>query len=865
MLTADTKRRIDSARQVLVGVVPDPKSQIDQITNALIYKFMDDMDRSSVRAGGRAAFFVGDLKPFAWTRLMDARLGNQERLNLYAEALAKFSSAEQLPTLFREIFQRAVLPYRDPEVLGLFLKEIDGFTYDNSEELGNAFEYLLSVMGSQGDAGQFRTPRHIIDFIVAVIAPAKDETVLDPACGTAGFLISAFKFIMARHRSGKEADGRLNDERALLPQERKQLMANFTGYDISPDMVRLSRVNMYLHGFPQPNIIEYDTLTSDARWGDKFDVILANPPFMSPKGGIRPHNKFQIQASRSEVLFVDYIMTHLKPRGRAGVIVPEGVVFQSGTSHRQLRKLLVEDGLYAVVSLPPGVFNPYSGVKTSVLFFDREVAKRATDILFVKIEADGFDLGAQRRPNQKNDLPEALKILRDYRELICHSRAGGNPETPVIPAPKIVIPAKAGIQKETTPTNTTLSKLSLLVPKSKIAADGDFNLTGDRYRETTRPTSTKWPMVKLGEVCEINPKKSEIAGLSDDTLISFLPMEDLGQGEIDIRPKKQRKLGDVRNGYTYFMDGDVLFAKVTPCFENKKAGLAQGLSSGIGFGSSEYIILRANDRILPEILYHVISSQKFIDGGRYQMTGTGGLKRLARKYVEEFQFGLPPLEIQKEIAAELDGYQHIIHGAKEIIANWKPTIEANPEWEVRALGQIAEIEYGYTDTAKNIGEARFIRITDIDENGELKDSDKKYINLTDDAKKYILQKDDVLVARTGATYGKTMLFDGQEKAVFASFLIRINLDKTKILPEYYWAFTRSSQYWTQANSLVTGGGQPQFNGNALKQIKIPLPPLDIQREIVMKFEKERACMEMARFLVNAYESKSKTIFDHLNK
>ena len=161
---------------------------------------------------------------------------------------------------------------------------------------------------------------------------------------------------------------------------------------------RLSLVNMYLHGFREPHIHEYDTLTSEERWNEYADVILANPPFMSPKGGIRPHNRFVVQSKRSEALFVDYMMEHLTANGRAGIIVPEGIIFQSQKAYRQLRKMLVEDYLVAVVSLPAGVFKPYSGVKTSILILDRALARRTDAIVFFKVENDGFDLGAQRRP-----------------------------------------------------------------------------------------------------------------------------------------------------------------------------------------------------------------------------------------------------------------------------------------------------------------------------------------------------------------------------------------------------------------------------------------------------------------------------------
>ena len=338
---------------------------------------------------------------------MHPSLGGYETLSLYAEAITRMPENPGIPLLFRDIFNNAYLPYRDPETLRAFLKVIDEFTYDHSERLGDAFEYLLSVLGAQGDAGQFRTPRHIIDFIVSVVDPKKDDIVLDPACGTAGFLISAYKHILAAN-----ADG--NGQSTLTPDDRGRLVNNFKGYDISPDMVRLSLVNMYLHGFREPHIYEYDTLTSEERWNEYADVVLGNPPFMSPRGGIRPHNRFSVKSTRSEVLFVDYMAEHLSPEGRAGIIVPEGIIFQSQTAYRQLRKMLVEDYLVAVVSFPAGVFNPYSGVKTSVLILDRALAKRTDSIAFFRLENDGFDLGAQRRRIDKNDLPHAQTELGEY-------------------------------------------------------------------------------------------------------------------------------------------------------------------------------------------------------------------------------------------------------------------------------------------------------------------------------------------------------------------------------------------------------------------------------------------------------------------
>jgi len=387
---------------------------------------MDDMDKESIDFGGKATFFTGEYEKYGWSKIFDPRLGGYEMLALYGEAIEKLDQNPNIPQLFRDIFKNAYLPYRDPETLKLFLKTLNEFTYEHSEKLGDAYEYLLSVLGSQGDAGQFRTPRHIIDFIVNVMQPKKNETILDPACGTAGFLISSYKYILKTNagndlRKSTESSGHLQSlVQTLTPAERKKLMEHFTGYDISPDMVRMSLVNMYLHNFTSPKVYEYDTLTSEDRWGDYFDIIMANPPFMSPKGGIKPHKKFSMQANRSEVLFVDYIMEHINPTtGRAGVIVPEGIIFQSATAYKALRKLLVDKHyLYAVVSLPAGVFNPYSGVKTSILLMDKIIARKNDKILFIKIENDGYDLGAQRKPIDKTDLPKASEIINLYKEAV---------------------------------------------------------------------------------------------------------------------------------------------------------------------------------------------------------------------------------------------------------------------------------------------------------------------------------------------------------------------------------------------------------------------------------------------------------------
>lgn len=650
MLDSTTKKRIDNCRDILVGKVPDPKSQIEQITIALIYKFMDDMDREAVELGGKRQFFSQEFKKYEWPNLFSKELSGEDRVKLYAEAIEKMDENPGIPQLFRDIFKNAFLPYRDPETLREFLKYINEFQYDHSEKLGDAFEYLLSVLGSQGDAGQFRTPRHIIDFMVELVDPKKTDTILDPACGTAGFLISAYKHIV------KQNSGNFNPETnphtfeqhnkpaseisfetakrykgdKLSPDQRKKLVQNIKGYDISPDMVRMSLVNMYLHGFPEPHIYEYDTLTSEDRWGEKADVILANPPFMSPKGGIRPHKRFGVSSNRSEVLFVDYIAEHLSPKGRAAIVVPEGIVFQSGTAYKALRKMLVEENyLVGVISLPAGVFNPYSGVKTSILWLDRELAAKTDNILFAKVTADGFDLGAQRRPIKQNDLPGIFEEVTEYKAALendgVHETCGN----------------------------------SHLVSKVELGKNGDYNFSGDRYKINNKLSDSKWPLISLSQCCEIyngsTPSKSNPAFWSEGDIPWFTIEDVRTQGRII----KETKQYITRKGL------NETSVKLLP-----KQSVLLCCTASVGEYAFSEIELTTNQqfnglvvkeefkgKLLPKFLFLLASTFK---SELIRLSGKTSFNFVSVGTLKTLQIPLPPLSVQVEFVAEIEGYQNEI-------------------------------------------------------------------------------------------------------------------------------------------------------------------------------------------------------------
>ncbi|MCX5885453.1 MAG: N-6 DNA methylase [Proteobacteria bacterium] len=805
MLDSETKARIDSARDILVGKVPDPKSQVEQITIALIYKFMDDMDRQSEEIGGKVTFFSGEYKKYTWSKLLDKKIGGQERLLFYAEGIEKMNENKNIPQLFRDIFKGAFLPYRDPETLNLFLKEINGFTYDHSERLGDAFEYLLSVLSSQGDAGQFRTPRHIIDFIVQIVDPKKNETVLDPACGTAGFLISSYKHILAQNTKDRPGD-------QLTADERGRLMTNFCGYDISPDMVRLSRVNLYLHSFANPRIHEYDTLTSEERWDERYDVILANPPFMTPKGGIRPHNRFSIKAKRSEVLFVDYIAEHLNVNGRAGVIVPEGIIFQSQNAYKTLRKMLVENYLWCVVSLPAGCFNPYSGVKTSVLLMDKSLTKRIDEILFVKIENDGFDLGAQRRPIEKNDLPEALRAIADFRLRIAELKKDDS----------------ANQQSE------IQNQKFLRVSRALLLESPDINLSGGRYRVAPTRANGKWPKVSIGDLCDLQNgrafkpsdwEKKEAGGLP---IIRIQNLND-PQAEFNYYSGKVDDRLIVRRG-------DLLFS--------------WSGSRGTSFGPH---VWERTEGILNQHIFNVCHKEtvnrqffywmlkKAVEQVEENLHGGVGLVHITKGNLERIEIPLPPLDEQERIVAELESYRKIIEGAKQVVANYKPTIRIDPVWPIKELG----------NTCRNLDGKR-VPI----EKGQRKSGKYPYYGasgIVDYVDDYIFDGDYLLISEDGANLlarATLIAFSVSGKAWVNNHahVLRFEDIATQRFVELYINSI-------DIKDFVTGAAQPKLSQANMNRIPIPFPPLDIQRRIVAEIEAEQALVEANRKLIEVFERK----------
>ena len=825
MLDTDTKRRIDTARDILVGKVPDPKSPVEQITIALIYKFMDDMDAESEEFGGKRKFFAKEFARYGWARLMRSGLGGYETLNLYAEAITKMPENPGIPPLFRDIFKNAYLPYRDPETLKMFLKVIDEFIYDHSERLGDAFEYLLSVLGSQGDAGQFRTPRHIIDFMVEIIDPKKTETVLDPACGTAGFLISSYKHIL-KANTDKKGNG------TLTPDEKGRLAQNFKGYDISPDMVRLSLVNLYLHGFADPHIAEYDTLTSQERWNEYADVILANPPFMSPKGGIKPHNRFSVQSKRSEVLFVDYMAEHIRPTGRAGIIVPEGIIFQSQTAYKQLRKMLVEHYLVAVVSLPAGVFQPYSGVKTSILILDKALARKTDTIAFFKIVNDGFGLGAQRREIDKNDLPQTQIEIGEYLHRL---RAGQSVD-------------------DFQPT------LGLIVEKEKIVANGDYNLSGERYGDKIRLLQAKWPTVSLGDICTFmtgGTPTSTIVDYYEKGTVPWLVSGDIHKLEIWNCQKRITQKA-VENSNARVLPKDSVLIALNG--QGKTRGTVALLRmEGTTCNQSLVAITPSQPpRVIAEFIFWVLRSM-YAD--IRALTGDNERSGLNIPILKNIRIPLPPLDVQKEIVAEIEGYQKVINGARAVLDHYHPHIPIHPDWPMVELGEICEAiltgPFGSSLHQSDYVENGIpvINPQNIIDGEIIMDGTKTVsVDNRERLKEFTVHENDIVIGRRGEM-GRCAVVTSEMNGWLCgtgSFVIRL---KERCDVRFAFFQIASPKVKAYLEEQAVGVTMKNLNQGILSAIPIPLPTLATQQAIVAEIEAEQALVAANRELIARFEKK----------
>jgi type I restriction enzyme M protein len=410
------RQKVDQLMDILwAGGVNNPSTAIEQISYLLFLRLLSNRDDLIASLDIKHhRLFSGKWARFAWGNFVT--LTGDDLYNAVRDAIEHFHELPELSVTGRLLFNRATLKIYDRPTLRAIIQvihELDLEAHDGLDIKGDMYEYLLSKLAVSGTNGQFRTPRHIINLIVAMVNPQPGQRICDPACGTAGFLIGAFQHILRQHTKHADVVKERIDGGLLKPAQWKFLEEQgFTGYDNDADMVKIGILNLYLHKLEKANIEFHNPLTigrAGAYPGQLFEVILANPPFSGKiqKESILADLTHKLNTRATELLYLKWFIDHLAPTGRAGVIVPNGVLFGSTKAAHNIRRLLLNEcDLQAVVTMPAGVFKPYAGVATAVLIFQKGSSTKS--VWFYEMTADGFSLSDTRTPIENNDIPDIL-------------------------------------------------------------------------------------------------------------------------------------------------------------------------------------------------------------------------------------------------------------------------------------------------------------------------------------------------------------------------------------------------------------------------------------------------------------------------
>ena len=461
-MNQELRRKLDRITNILwAGGVVNPVTYIEQISYLIYLKLLDEEEagrelqarlKGEKGNGNAKRLFPRQAERYRWSkwRFMS---GTKLRDFLRDEVFPYMGSLVKEAPPIAEYFRDAVLEIMDPNVLKQVIDELDAIDFRKlgTDAKGDILEYLLTHLGQSALNGQFRTPRQIRAMMVELVDPDFGDTVLDPACGTGGFLIDVLEYVLAKYSTerkavpiyGEEWLDRATEEQKKLPTlqtyakgagekipDWQVLERSLHGFDVSRQMMRISAMNLVLHGIQGARVKRANTLSevgglSEEDVDRQYKVILSNPPFAGvlPQDSIR--KDLPINSKKSELLFLGVMMKSLVPGGRCAVVVPEGLLFGSTSAHVELRRKLVEEHeLLAVVSLPAGVFKPYAGVKTGVLVFRRPAdakAKKANKVWFYDVRWDGYDpdrivQGGRPETPDRNDIPDLVKKWKAYRD-----------------------------------------------------------------------------------------------------------------------------------------------------------------------------------------------------------------------------------------------------------------------------------------------------------------------------------------------------------------------------------------------------------------------------------------------------------------
>lgn len=608
-------KKVDQIMDVFFGAgVASHPTIIEQINYLLFMRALSQRDDELRLLGVSSSdeiVFDGELEKYHWDNLLTL---NAEDLFVALEDCFRKIPGSTTNKTVRLVFRNAHIKLFDKPSLRTVVHEIDKFgkAMDDSEHagrrdvFGDTYEYLLSKLAQAGTSGQFRTPRHIIEFIVEVVAPKKGETIIDPAVGTAGFLVKAYEYLRKQYTSpetfatGGSFDQLSNTEHTFL------LEHTFTGFDSDEDMIKFGMMNLYLHGLKDAKLVRQNTLTDTAGTRDKYDVVLANPPFSGRLNKDSVAEELQMNTSATEVLFLRYMLRHLTEKGRIGVIVPDGVASNGSVSHTTLRKMLLDAGLWSVVSLPAGVFKPYASVKTHILFVDKTKASHR-ELLFIDISNEGFSDGASKRPIPGSQLPEALRLLESF----------GDGE--VFDSPNF----------------------AHVVNKEDIIARKDHLLNGSLYKDVP-VANYEYAVAKLRDIAEIKKGKSS----STKTPEGEYPL---------VLTAKDRK-----TSAHYDFDCDAVLVPLISATGHGKADIKNiHLQTG-KFAAANLLGVVIPDRSRVDVRYlHAFIDHTKDHIAKSKMSGSTNVS-MKISDLGDVDIVLPPLQLQKKIADEIDNKRKAI-------------------------------------------------------------------------------------------------------------------------------------------------------------------------------------------------------------
>jgi len=415
MLTGELRSKIDRVWDAFwTGGISNPLTVIEQITYLLFIKRLDELQTAKESQANRLGqevthpIFPSDKNELRWSFFKNMDAG--EMYKTVAEKVFPFIKTMNgdSQSSYAKYMKDAVFIIPTPNLLEKVVTMISSIPMEDRDTKGDVYEYLLSKISTAGQNGQFRTPRHIIKMMVELIKPKPTDTICDPACGTAGFLVATSEYLRDNYKT-----------QTWSAEEWKHYNnAMFYGNDFDITMIRIAVMNMMLHGIENPNITSQDALSElNMDNEEAYDVILANPPFKGSLDYEVVANDLlaTVKTKKTELLFLALMLRMLKIGGRCAVIVPEGVLFGSSNAHKAIRKKILESHkLDAVISMPSGVFRPYAGVSTAILVFTKTNSGGTDRVWFYDMQADGFSLNDQRTPldhskHENNNIPDIIQ------------------------------------------------------------------------------------------------------------------------------------------------------------------------------------------------------------------------------------------------------------------------------------------------------------------------------------------------------------------------------------------------------------------------------------------------------------------------